>query len=1062
MKKMLYLILAVTMLSILCVENVFATEYVMEYNSVENAYTSNTTWYTDAKKQNEFNPSIEIKDNESVLSVKKEVSQTAPENHQMVYYKFADNGVGENGLIHFSYKLYVPSGSYNSTKPISYTALLGTGDMDILTWYFQPNNGKVNIKHMPQNADGSEGGQTVFSLKQDCWITFDTILNAKDKTYTYTVTDGTTVVKSETEYYWRNRSNTEIGMPYSVRTYIQKNQTGNALYYIKDACVGTYTEEEARRADLNLIPTFDTVYTDVTLPVLGTKFGNAISWESSNTDVIMIDENVGKVTIPENNTQVTLTAKIGDTSKDFTVNVVGKAIADEKRLEAITASLDIKSMIGQSYINKDIVPYIENLKPTDTLEITSSNENIVKFQDGKLKIMNSEFSSDYVTLTVKISAGNVSKEKSLNARVISGGCTMLYENFDYPSLIDKSISGADNWTVENENTDLSSTGSISLIKEIDGDTVLNIHQMRKYDKNQYPKLTCSLTIPEKITIGQRIKLSSATNRQNIIYVRGNVIQANGDIKSNVPIINLFINPKYYSAEVMRVPTADNSKTSEALKISDTDVPVTDKWVDVLFEMDNTTLTYNFYVDGKKINAEPLSYNFKATNPEWKISTITTLYYGAQRAINVENDMYIKDIFISADAENILPSELNGISIPTDNVMFDLNLPTSGNFDGTEIEWTSSDTSLIENDGRVKRIAEGMEKKTVTLTATVSVFGKSESKQFEVNVVDNPPYTIDKINFETSDGNSTMTPVANGKLKNIIVSKNTQSTDNVNLIVGLYKDGKLLSLMPIKEINATGTYEYDVKLPDVADVDVKAFIWKQKDVFPLSYNVGTQKSGAVKILMCGDSTMETTSDKNDDITKRQTGWGQVLNQFFDEEYVTVSNHAKGGRSTKSFFDEGRLQNVIDEMNSGDYMIMGFGHNDQKTGEPANYASIADYKKNLAKYVNAARSKGVQPVICTSINRHLFKDGVPTTSLEGYPDAAREVAEELNVPLIDLEKLTREWLTNLGNEASAEYFMVSVNGTDNTHLRYTGALEIAKMATKEMKRLGLPIVKYLKSE
>ena len=212
-------------------------------------------------------------------------------------------------------------------------------------------------------------------------------------------------------------------------------------------------------------------------------------------------------------------------------------------------------------------------------------------------------------------------------------------------------------------------------------------------------------------------------------------------------------------------------------------------------------------------------------------------------------------------------------------------------------------------------------------------------------------------------------------------------------------------------------------------------------------------------------METTSDKNDDISKRQTGWGQVLNQFFDENYIQVSNHAKGGRSTKSFYDEGRLQNVIDSMHKGDYMVVSFGHNDQKINEPANYTSLGDdgtYKMYLKMYVKAARTKGVHPVFATSINRHLFKNGEVTDSLEGYPQALREVAEEMNVPLLDLEKLTRVWLNELGEKESEKYFMVSVNGTDNTHLRYDGAIEIAKMATEEMKRVGIPISYYLKKE
>jgi len=230
---------------------------------------------------------------------------------------------------------------------------------------------------------------------------------------------------------------------------------------------------------------------------------------------------------------------------------------------------------------------------------------------------------------------------------------------------------------------------------------------------------------------------------------------------------------------------------------------------------------------------------------------------------------------------------------------------------------------------------------------------------------------------------------------------------------------------------------------------------------------------------GDSTMQSYGD----LWERQadgkmTGWMQVMPMGTDEDYIEIRNYGRSGKSTKSFTEEGYIFKVYEGMSVGDYLIIQFGHNDQKSNDsttPYNYAPLEKrvasgevpekykdaktYEQWLREYVWAARMKGAYPVFATSIRRRQFdSEGKVKNSHEGYPEAMTELAKELNVPLVDLHSKTEEWMNNLGADGSFEYYCVSYTGTDNTHVTYSGAVEVANLAIDEMKKIGLPISQY----
>lgn len=220
---------------------------------------------------------------------------------------------------------------------------------------------------------------------------------------------------------------------------------------------------------------------------------------------------------------------------------------------------------------------------------------------------------------------------------------------------------------------------------------------------------------------------------------------------------------------------------------------------------------------------------------------------------------------------------------------------------------------------------------------------------------------------------------------------------------------------------------------------------------------------VTLYMVGDSTM---ADRPDTTVTAERGWGQLFATFLNDG-VVLRNHAKNGRSTKSFLAEGRWEEVRQQLKRGDIVVIQFGHNDTKQDDPVRYASVEQYQKNLLQMITDAQKKGAKPVLCTPIARRYFskETGELVNRHGGYPDAARRVADSAGIPLIDLTQLTSDWLASVGDSASVQYFAHMPAGryskypngkTDNTHLTEAGALHVAQLAAEDIFRQN---IKYL---
>lgn len=221
-----------------------------------------------------------------------------------------------------------------------------------------------------------------------------------------------------------------------------------------------------------------------------------------------------------------------------------------------------------------------------------------------------------------------------------------------------------------------------------------------------------------------------------------------------------------------------------------------------------------------------------------------------------------------------------------------------------------------------------------------------------------------------------------------------------------------------------------------------------------------------IYTIGDSTM---ANKKESVYP-ETGWCQVLGDYFDES-VTVSNHAVNGRSSKSFIDEGRWQTVLDSLKNGDVVFIQFGHNDKKDHDSTRYTvPFGSYSKNLRRFVDESRDKGATPILFTSIvRRHFGEDGKLIDTHMDYPVATRKVGEELNVPVIDLQKLTEKAVNELGDEPSKALYLwldptdeKPKGKQDDTHLCVEGAKFVSHMALEECQNQALTFTKQLKHD
>lgn len=216
---------------------------------------------------------------------------------------------------------------------------------------------------------------------------------------------------------------------------------------------------------------------------------------------------------------------------------------------------------------------------------------------------------------------------------------------------------------------------------------------------------------------------------------------------------------------------------------------------------------------------------------------------------------------------------------------------------------------------------------------------------------------------------------------------------------------------------------------------------------------------MKILGMGDSLMQF----NDYSTFPQTGWFQELNRYLkDPKKTKLYDFALNGRSTKSFIDEGQYQKALDATSKGDFVLISFGHNDEKYQDLTRYCPpFTTYQENLERFYKDIISKGATPVFLSSIERMKYDDkGVLIHSHGDYIKAMEEVCKKLGAIYIDLNKLSYDCYSKHSFDENRKFIMTLKEGEfenypsgqeDTTHLTYIGAINICNLVVPKLKKI-----------
>ncbi|HUQ12448.1 MAG TPA: rhamnogalacturonan acetylesterase [Steroidobacteraceae bacterium] len=197
-----------------------------------------------------------------------------------------------------------------------------------------------------------------------------------------------------------------------------------------------------------------------------------------------------------------------------------------------------------------------------------------------------------------------------------------------------------------------------------------------------------------------------------------------------------------------------------------------------------------------------------------------------------------------------------------------------------------------------------------------------------------------------------------------------------------------------------------------------------------------------LYLAGDSTV------TDQPVAPNASWGQFVTRYFDDG-IAVANHAESGESLKSFVTEHRFDKLLSNLNAGDWVMIQFGHNDQKTQWPQTYADAATtYRSWLRTYIAEIRRRGATPLLVTSPERRNFDtDGHIRPTLAEYATAMRAVASEEKVALLDLNAVSIRFYEALGPALAARAF--AEGGDDKTHHNEYGAQQLARCVIEALK-------------
>lgn len=243
------------------------------------------------------------------------------------------------------------------------------------------------------------------------------------------------------------------------------------------------------------------------------------------------------------------------------------------------------------------------------------------------------------------------------------------------------------------------------------------------------------------------------------------------------------------------------------------------------------------------------------------------------------------------------------------------------------------------------------------------------------------------------------------------------------------------------------------------------------------NGAIRRKGCPVLFTVGDSTVKNADDDPDGMW----GWGSVIHELFDTDRISVENHAKAGRSARTYLDEGRWDKVYKALRPGDFVLIQFGHNDAgpintgkaraelpgagdeskvfKMESTGRYQVVYTFGWYLRKFIMDVKEKGAIPIVLSHTPRNKWDNGEIERNTDSFGKWTREAAERAGAYYIDLNKLSADKLQQMGYEKGlrlvGEYF-----NHDHTHTSLKGARMNAKSIAEGLQAVGCPLKDYLK--
>ncbi len=212
-----------------------------------------------------------------------------------------------------------------------------------------------------------------------------------------------------------------------------------------------------------------------------------------------------------------------------------------------------------------------------------------------------------------------------------------------------------------------------------------------------------------------------------------------------------------------------------------------------------------------------------------------------------------------------------------------------------------------------------------------------------------------------------------------------------------------------------------------------------------------------LYLCGNSTVVDQSNEP------WASWGQMIPRFISDS-LAVANYAESGLAVATFIGQNRWAKILSRLKKGDYVLLEFGHNDQKTDDRIGNGAYYAFSHQVKQMIDECHQRGATFILCTPTMRRSFEGSTVVNTHKDYPEAIRGIAQREDILLIDLQQLTGRFYEAMGPEASKQAFVHYPANTfpdqpkalaDNTHFNPYGAYQIAKMVAHGLLHSGLPL-------